>query len=289
MNHVVVFGSINVDLMVRVHRLPGAGETALASSTARLGGGKGANQALAIARLGLPVSLVGAVGADAEGKLALSALEGVDVSHVATVDAPTGLALITVDAHGENTIIVMAGANDLAPPPDAADTLVAQLELPLASVTAAISAATGLVILNAAPAVPLPDALLGSVDVVVVNEAEATSVTGRPTVEESIDLLRRGTRRGAIVTLGARGCLVGTADEVLMVHARPAAVVDTVGAGDAFVGALTWGLLEGKPLRDAAEIACVAGALAVTRAGARSSPTLGELRRELLREPDRGS
>ncbi len=281
---VTVVGSINVDVIVRAPRLPAAGETLLGSSVIRRPGGKGANQAVALARLGVPVSLIGAIGADADGAFSLSSLTSVDVTGVRTVDVPTGIALITVDDRGENTIVVVPGANTLAVAPAAADTLVTQLELPLPVVTAAVSGATGLVVLNAAPALPLPESLLERVDVLVVNQGEALAVSGRPVVEEALDYLQARVRRGVVVTLGAAGCLVRTAEGSVHIHGRPVVAVDTVGAGDAFVAALTWGLLSGRDLPHAAEDACVAGALAVTCDGARTSPTLDQLERALTDE-----
>ncbi len=277
MTAVTVVGSLNVDVVVRADRLPLPGETLLGSSVARLPGGKGANQAVALARLGVPVLLVGAVGADADGALCLSALPGVDASGVATVAAPTGLALITVDAAGENTIVAVPGANALASAPASADALVVQLELPLPVVTAAVSVATGLVVLNAAPALPLPPELLRLVDVLVVNETEALVVSGCANVDDALDNLHPLVRRGVVVTLGAAGCLVGSATGRVRIAGQSVTAVDTVGAGDAFVAALTWALLSGRSLTAAAEIACAAGAIAVTRLGARSSPTLAEL------------
>ncbi len=284
MTHVTVVGSINVDVVVRTAALPAPGETVLGSTVQRLPGGKGANQAVALARLGVPVSLVGAVGDDAEGRLSLGALDGVDVTRVDQVDAPTGLALITVDDTGENTIVVVPGANAHVVPPASADALVVQLELPLPTVAAAISAATGLVVLNAAPAMPLPAGLLRGVDVLVVNEHEALTVAGTTTVDAAIDLLLGQVRRAVVVTLGAAGCLAADAagrHEMPSPAVDAVDAVDAVGAGDAFVGALTWALLDGRSLPDAARIACVAGSIAVTRPGARSSPTSAELRSAL--------
>jgi ribokinase len=276
---VVVVGSINVDVLVSSPRLPAAGETVLGTAVARLPGGKGANQAVALRRLGLDVSLVGAVGGDADGRLSLEALTGVDVSGVRTVGTPTGLALITVDDAGENTIVVVPGANAEAVAPAAleADAVVLQLELPLPVVVATAAGARGLVVLNAAPAVRLPAALLGQVDVLVVNAGEARAVAGAATAREALEALRGRVRRGVVVTLGADGCLVGDAERAVAVPGRPAVVVDTVGAGDAFVAALTKALLDGYPVVEAARIACVAGALTVGRRGARSSPTQAEL------------
>lgn len=262
-----VVGSLNVDVVVRVPALPRPGETLLGSSVARLPGGKGANQAAALAALGVPVALVGAVGDDADGALCFSSLDGVDVSGVRRVAAPTGLALIEVDDAGENTIVVVPGANGLAEAPAVVGDLLVQLEVPLDVVTRSVERATGLVVLNAAPAAALPADLLAQVDVLVVNEGEAALLPADPPV-----------RRGVVTTLGSRGAVVAAADgSRTQVPAPVVRAVDTVGAGDAFVGALVAALLDGRDLVEATRHGCAAGALAVTRTGARSAPTRDEL------------
>ena len=289
---VLVFGSINVDVVVHTPRLPAPGETLIGSTVDRLPGGKGANQAVALARLGAIVSIVGAVGDDPDGALSVAALQGVDVTAVRTVDRPTGLALITVDRAGENTIVVVPGANELAVAPapgGPAEALVVQLELPLAVVAAAVAGACGLVVLNAAPAQPLPAALLAQVDVLVVNESEALVLSGAASVQDALATLLHQVRRGVVVTLGAAGCLVGCgsgeAGAVVRVAGHTVPAVDTVGAGDAFVAALTWALLQGCDLPDAAVFGCAAGAFTVTGVGARSSPSADELQQFLARQP----
>lgn len=274
---VTVVGSINVDVVVRVRRLPDQGETVPGSSMERLPGGKGANQAAALARLGVQTALTSAVGDDADGALSLAALAGVDVTSVRTVEAPTGLALITVEESGENTIVVVSGANGSVQPPRSCGALVVQLEIPMDVVAASVAAADGLVVLNAAPATALPDDLLAGVDVLVVNESEALVVAGRTTVTDALAALFPRVRRGVVVTLGAAGCLVATGSEPVAVPSPSVSAVDSVGAGDAFVAALTWQLLAGASLVDAATVACEAGALSVTRRGARATPTPAEL------------
>ncbi len=294
MTDVLVVGSVNVDVVVRVPRFPEVGETLFGRDVLRLAGGKGANQAVALARLGLSVSLAGAVGRDADGDLSLAALgsEGIDVTAVARADAATGMALITVDDAGENTIVVVPGANaDVrAPSRIEARAVVVQLEVPLPVVVSAVATARSagaLVVLNAAPAQPLPAELLRDVDVLVVNAGEAAALSGRAAgiVEPSgpaeagaaAQALRPLVRRGVVVTLGADGALV-CGDDLVHVPGLPAVAVDTVGAGDAFVGALTWALLDGLSLERAASIGCRAGAWTVAHRGARSSPTLAQLR-----------
>lgn len=275
MARVLVVGSINVDVVVSVTRLPAAGETLHGTSVAHLPGGKGANQAVALARLGLEVALVGAVGPDAS--LEDLTDEGVDVSAVARVAAPTGLALITVEDSGENTIVVVAGANALVQAPLSvdADAVVLQLEIPLQVVAATVLAARAagaLVVLNAAPALEVPAQVLRDVDVLVVNATEALLMAGAREPVEAARVLRPLVRQGVVVTLGASGCLV-LGDGLVSVPGVPAVAVDAVGAGDAFVGALTCGLLEGLGLAEAAALACRAGALAVAVRGARSAPS----------------
>ncbi len=275
MPRVLVVGSINVDVVVSVARLPSPGETLHGRSVAHLPGGKGANQAVALARLGLDVALVGAVGP--QTSLADLTAEGVDVSAVARVDAPTGLALITVEDAGENTIVVVAGANALVQAPTSvdADAVVLQLEIPLPVVSASVRSARevgALVVLNAAPAAAVPAEVLRDVDVLVVNATEALLMSGAADPVAAAVVLRPRVRQGVLVTLGAAGCVVVGDGGAVSVPGVVAQAVDAVGAGDAFVGALTWGLLEGLTLPEAAAVGCRAGALAVSARGARSAP-----------------
>lgn len=290
MHSVTVVGSINVDLVVRAAQLPAAGETVLGRGVERVAGGKGANQAVALARLGVAVDLVSAVGTDEHGAWVLASLEEVDRTGVATMPGPTGLALVTVDDAGENSIVVVPGANALVRPPARGTTnLVVQLEVPVDVVDAAVRAATGLVVLNAAPAVPLTAELLSRVDVLVVNETEALVLAGCADLEGALHILVPQVREGVVVTLGSAGCRVVTLTQTATVPARPvpaAELADTVGAGDAFVAALTWALLGGSSLTEAARVACTAGSLAVRRRGARSSPTHTELAAALVELDD---
>jgi len=273
---ITVVGSVNLDFVATAPTLPAPGETVTGATLARHPGGKGANQALAARRLGAEVVLVGRVGADAlaDEALALLRAEGVDLSACETdAQAPTGVALIAVSAEGENQIVVAPGANAAFAPgrlPAVIDgALVCQLELPVETVAAAVARASGFVCVNLAPAAELPDAVFARADLLVANEAEARFYGER---------LHRAAGLVA-VTLGARGAELWRGGERLAFAAPPpVAVVDTTGAGDCFVAALTVALLEGKGYEAALTFACRAGALATTRAGAQPSlPTRAEL------------
>ena len=281
---IVVFGSINVDLVARVPRFPRPGETLTGGSFAALPGGKGGNQALAARRAGANVTLIGAVGADAFASTALAVLvsAGVDVSRVRRTGGTSGVALIQVDAQGENCIAVIPGANADADPADVPDavlgpdtTLVMQLELPLAVVRAMTLRARSRgarIILNAAPARALPDEVLAAVDVLVVNEIEAASVSGEDHVDASAQS-RAGTlyRRygcATVVTLGAQGALAMAEGRLLRLPAPVVRVVDTTGAGDALAGALAAALDRGAAWPRALAEGVAAGSLACAAEGA---------------------
>ncbi|GEM90638.1 ribokinase [Oceanithermus desulfurans] len=292
---VLVVGSLNMDLVVAVERHPKPGETVIGGDLQRFPGGKGANQAVAAARLGARVRMVGRVGADAYGaelKRGLEA-EGIETAEVAEIEAPTGVALISVSADGQNAIVVSPGANARLRPEDLnperfaeAAVVVLQLETPLETVRRAAElgrAAGARVLLNAAPAQELPAELLAAVDVLVVNEFEAARVAGAPepeTPEEALALARELARRVplAVVTLGARGLVwAGTEGEGAL-PAFKVKPVDTTAAGDAFVGGLAAALAAGEPLEAALRFASAAGALAATRPGAQPSlPTADEV------------
>jgi ribokinase len=292
---VVVVGSVNVDLVVRVERLPGAGETVIGRDYARHHGGKGANQAIAAARLGASVAFVGAVGDDDLGRAALAALEaeGVDVGGVSVVaGVPTGVALIVVDASGENQIAVASGANAAV---DAANVkrslgssasaggdggdggdggvLLTGFELPgdavLAAARAAVERGMTLVI-NPAPARPLPGELVALGPLLVPNEHEAATLTGRADPAEACAVLAGLTGAPAIVTLGAAGALLCRGgDQIERLPAPAVDAVDTTGAGDTFMGALAAELATRSSLAGAARFAVAAASLSVTVAGAR--------------------
>ena len=281
-----VVGSINVDLVVRTPRLPGRGETVLGGPFDRYPGGKGANQAVAAARAGASVAMVGALGGDDHGRAMRAMLEGEGIGHggVRTIEgAATGVALITVEEGGENTIVVAGGANTQvddatieagAPAIRDADVLLMQLEVPIGA--AARAAAIGRdggtrVVLNAAPGAVLDRELLALVDVLIVNRGEAALVAGREATEAPEALAQALTRLGVgtvVVTLGSEG-VVALEEETL--HVAPTFrvnAVDTVGAGDAFAGALCARLAEGADLETAIRFGAAAGALATVTEGA---------------------
>lgn len=264
---VTVLGSVNVDLVVRAARLPREGETVLGREFRALYGGKGANQAVAAARLGAPVRFVGCVGDDEYGRAARENLVdlGVDVRRLKAVRGHTGIALIVVDDRGRNLITVAPGANSQARFRVSCDIALLQLETPF------VRPRANLVILNPAPARPVS---LEGVDVVIPNELEAEQLTGeRDPGKAARALVRMGARR-AIVTLGERGVFDGRLRPAFRVGA-----VDTVGAGDAFVGAFAAGLALSLP--DPVEFAQAAAALKVTRHGAQNVPSLKEVERFL--------
>jgi len=282
---VIVFGSINLDLVCRVARFPVPGETISGSSFSTFPGGKGANQALAAARAGASVRLFGAIGNDAFAPAATALLVsgGVDIQGVAKVDAPTGCATILVDDLGENCIVVVAGANAMADPrtvPDAALTaqtvLVLQQEVDGAANTALIARtrrAGARIILNAAPAHPISRELLRAIDMLVVNESEASALatvlgwTATPRAFAS-SATNAAPGLAVILTLGAAGALWVSAAQTLRTTAPEVHVVDTTGAGDAFVGTLAAAIDAGAPPAVALRRAVAAGSLACTAHGA---------------------
>ena len=284
---VVVFGSINLDLVARAERFPRPGETLAAESFAMYPGGKGANQALAAARAGAAVAMAGAVGEDAFAAPALSALAtgGVDLTRVRRVSAPTGVAVIAVAASGENTILVAAGANacvDAGAVPDdwlrAPAVLVLQHEVPAAANAAIAARAAGSgtrIVLNAAPARTIAPALLSAIDVLVVNETEMREVAQEHDLPADpvlfVEAHARRHGHAAIVTLGAAGIVAAERGARYALPAPAVDVVDTTAAGDAFVGALAAGLAHDLPLRLALGRAVAAGSLACARAGAQPS------------------
>ncbi len=283
---IAVVGSVNSDLVARVAHHPVPGETVLGSGHETMPGGKGANQAVAASRLGGNVSFVGRVGADEAGTTLATefAREGVDASHLTVdPDAPSGLAIITVDDAGENSIVVSPGANGRVSPTDvdaasailmAATVTLLQLEIPLPAVVAAAEASQGIVVLNAAPAAALPDALLAATDVLVVNRGELEALTGSDDPLSARNLPVPVT----VVTLGADGATVVRSQSEESMPSPLVTPVDTTGAGDTFCGAVAVGLAEGRSLEDSVRRAVVAGSLAVTAIGARSGmPTRPEL------------
>jgi ribokinase len=292
--YILVVGSSNTDMVVKTERLPGPGETVLGGSFVMAGGGKGANQAVAAARLGVEVVFVAKVGEDIFGKQAVESFkrEGIDTSYM-VVDPvhPSGVALISVDARGENCIVVASGANGNLLPADLAAAeekiknaawVLMQLEIPLATVEYA--AALGApVILNHAPACALPDDLLRKVAILTPNHKEAEMLSGvsivdKSSAERAAAVLAGKGVQTVIITLGADGALVLDGAGFLWVPAPAVTAVDTTAAGDVFSGALAVALSERRSMKDAVCFACVAAALSVTRMGAQSSaPTRGEV------------
>ncbi len=283
---ILVVGSINMDLVVRPPRLPLPGETILAGSFDTSPGGKGANQATAAALLGGPVAMIGRVGLDGFGDemLAGMASSGIDTGGIQpTPDAPTGVALITVDDRAENTIVVASGANMRLTPEDVAARedlfeqaalLVLQLETPVPSSLKAIELAHkhGMkVVLNPAPAQKLDAGMLRQIDYLIPNEGELMGLTGESSLEAGIRKAREIGVSTLVVTMGEQGALLVDESGEQMVPAFRVVPVDTVAAGDAFVGAFTVALSEGKTTREAARWACAAAAIAVTRKGAQPS------------------
>ena len=299
---IVVIGSANMDLVVKTERIPAPGETVLGGEFFELPGGKGANQAVAAARLGGNVTFVGRLGSDGFGDSLLMQLEsnGIDVSHVGrSTDAASGVALIGVDATGQNSIIVAPGANGLLTIGDieasrdaivAATVLVAQLEIPEEVVFHAIRIATDAgvcTILNPAPFASgrsLPADVLACVDVLVPNEHEAAAMLGiKPTAEPDFDemarqLLNLGAR-SVVITIGKEGAIVADHDGVSHVAAPTVTSVDSTAAGDCFAGGLAVGLSEGQTLLQAVRFASAAASISVTRLGAQPSlPYRSEVR-----------
>ncbi|MFD7390997.1 ribokinase [Streptomyces sp. NPDC059852] len=281
MTDIVVLGSTNMDLVTYVEKAPQRGETVTGREFRTIPGGKGANQATAAARAGGDVLMIGAVGNDTYGTRLRSALEqsGVDTDDLRTVEGPSGTAHIVVDDEGGNAIVVIPGANgtlDHLSPGDEgviadADTLLLQLEIPLAAVLAGARAARrhGVrTILTPSPAQPLPDELLGAIDLIVPNQHEAAALTGRTDPREAAGVLL-GLVPEVVVTLGASGSLYAARGaEPLTVPAPKVTAVDSTGAGDTFVGALAVALGEGRLMPDALTWASCAAALSVQREGA---------------------
>jgi ribokinase len=278
---VVVLGSANADLVVEVDRRPSAGETVLGSDTVVLPGGKGANTAVAAARLGAEVALLGAVGKDPYGDLLLGSLSsaGVDTSLVRRSDRPTGIAYITVTPDGENSIVVSPGANSALMAEDVelgdAKVLVASLEVPVSVVAHAIGVAAAQGIHSVVNLSPVARLELSTVDTLVVNEHEACWLLDGP--PDARRLLELGPR-AVVITLGARGAVIAFDDEHHEIPAPRVDPVDTTGAGDAFTGAIAAGIAAGADLVTAARRAVRVAAISVTRRGAQPSyPAVSEL------------
>lgn len=299
MARIAVVGSLNMDLVVQAPALPRPGETMLGGPFAKFPGGKGANQAVAAARLlartpGAAVTMIGAVGDDEfAGVLRTTLADAGVAARLQVAASPTGVGLITIEPRGENTIVVASGANAELTPGfvDAqagtiatADFLLLQLEVDLEVNERAVGLARlhGVrVILNTAPAQPLPDALMARVDVLVANRLEAQALTGLDPASRPERLLTALRARGpqvAIITLGEDGAVGMDGDAVVTQRGFAVASIDAVGAGDAFTGALAVALAEKRPLAAALRFACAAGAMATTKRGAMPSlPTRAEV------------
>lgn len=295
---IIVVGSINTDMVVMTNSFPNPGETLLAKQFLMNLGGKGANQAVAAARLGAQVTFVSKVGSDVFGTQAIDLLsqENIDVSFI-DIDSTTnsGVALITVDKSGENTIVVASGANAnlLYENTESFDGLInsntillMQLEIPIStieslSVFAKKRKAT--VVLNPAPAQSLPKTVLACTDILTPNQTEAESITGIKIIDETsahkaAKLIHEAGPKIVIITMGAKGVYVSSDNESFFMPAFRVNAVDTTAAGDVFNGALVVALSKGAPLRQAVEQACKAAAISVTRIGAQASaPTLKEI------------
>jgi len=295
---VVVVGSLNMDLVTRASRLPRAGETLIGQTFSTVPGGKGANQAVASARLGADVSMIGCVGTDAYGTQLREALrvEGIDCKAVSTVDGSSGVALIVVDDSSQNAIVIVAGSNGELTPASlqafdsvlqAADVIVCQLEVPMNTVGYALKRGRELgktVILNPAPAsAPLPAEWYASIDYLIPNESEAGALSG--VTVDSIDsakaaatqLIQAGAGK-VIITLGSQGALFTDGQGFEHLLAPKVRAVDTTAAGDTFVGGFAAALANGKSEAEAIRFGQVAAALSVTRAGAQPSiPTLHDV------------
>ncbi|MBQ9802176.1 MAG: ribokinase [Clostridia bacterium] len=301
MGNVLVVGSINVDYVIHTDRLPRLGETLVGRDFAMNFGGKGANQAVALAKSGCRVKMLGAVGNDTAGELAIKNLEdcGVDTAAVLRVARPTGAAVITV-CDGDNHIILDAGANDCITPEtvlknealfDWADVLVMQYEIPTPSVLCAAGLAKSkkkTVILNPAPAKEVDAALYALVDWLIPNEFEVQLITGiepssKSETARAMAALRQMGCKNAVVTLGKRGCAYHLADEVAYAGVFPVQSVDTTSAGDSFIGGFCTALCDKKDAAEAVLYASAVAAITVSRAGACVSiPTAAEVR-EFLR------
>lgn len=286
---VVVVGSINADLHLRVIRHPKPGETLLASGGTLSPGGKGANQACAAALAGAQTVLLGAVGSDdaTEPALRLLSRAGVELGHIVQLsETPTGLAVVTVDEHGENTVLVVPGANQCVsvdmvagwePIIRTADVVVVQGEIPPEASAAATGVAPHRVVVNLAPVVEVESALLLRADPLVVNEHEAKDALRQLTGQDAaspasmVEALLKAGVASVVLTLGAQGALVGQGATVHQIAAPQVVAVDTVGAGDAFVGALAARLDAGDVLLEAARYATRFAAYTVQRDGAQSS------------------
>ena len=299
MGKILVIGSLNIDMVMKVDHMPTAGETILCDGMKLVAGGKGANQACAAGRLGTDVTMLGAIGNDSHGEMQRDSLQrsGVDVSGLITKESvSTGTAFITVNKEGNNSIVVVQGANAQFTPEDIeahrdlleeCEIVILQLEIPMDTVLYAVKLARTLgktVILDPAP-VPehFPEELYQYVDIIKPNESELSRLTGiadaQNHLEEAVQIVKDHGVKNVLVTLGGDGVYLDTENEPpVHIPAKKVEVVDTTAAGDSFTAALAAMLLEGKTLKEAAEFANQVSAIVVTREGAQDSiPTLQEV------------
>lgn len=292
MSKIVVIGSINTDMVVRSSQLPFPGQTLMGHSFQTTGGGKGANQAVAAARLGAEVSLIARIGDDAFGKISIENFkkENINIENIYTDNnAPSGVAIIVVDDKGENIIVVAPGANatlnekDIQDAEDVikeADIVLFQLEIPMRTVAEGIRIAkkhNRMVMLNPAPAATIPKEIFRSVDIITPNQTEALMLTGiavndAVNAQHACDVLHGMGILTVIVTMGVQGAYVSSDNYKGLISGFTAGVVvDTVAAGDTFCGGLAIAIAEGKKIKDAVQFANAAAALSVTKAGAQAS------------------
>ena len=298
MNKVIVVGSVNMDITARTDKLPDTGETVAARSVEYLPGGKGLNQAVAAPNIGTPVVLAGCLGSDsfADELASFVRRHKIDVSCLRRSEKNSGIALITVDERGQNTIVVAPGSNaDVCPedvkklPVSPGDVVVCQFEIPPAAVAAAFAKARrygARTILNPSPVCPIPDEIFRNTDILIVNETELAFLsrenvdenTPAEKIADAAEKLKTDAEQTVIVTLGSRGALVAGSKDMLFVDSYKVPAVDTVGAGDCFAGVFAAKLAEGKDVGENVKTAARAAAVCVTRKGAAPAmPDAGEL------------
>lgn len=298
MNKVIVVGSVNMDITARTDKLPDTGETVAARSVEYLPGGKGLNQAVAAAKIGTTVVLAGCLGSDsfADELASFVRRHKIDVSCLRRSEKNSGIALITVDERGQNTIVVAPGSNaDVCPedvkklPVSPGDVVVCQFEIPPAAVAAAFAKARrygARTILNPSPVCPIPDEIFRNTDILIVNETELAFLsrenvdenTPAEKIADAAEKLKTDAEQTIIVTLGSRGALVAGSKDMLFVDSYKVPAVDTVGAGDCFAGVFAAKLAEGKDVGENVKTAARAAAVCVTRKGAAPAmPDAGEL------------
>ena len=298
MNKVIVVGSVNMDITARTDKLPDTGETVAARSVEYLPGGKGLNQAVAAAKIGTTVVLAGCLSSDsfADELASFVRRHKIDVSCLRRSEKNSGIALITVDERGQNTIVVAPGSNaDVCPedvkklPVSPGDVVVCQFEIPPAAVAAAFAKARrygARTILNPSPVCPIPDEIFRNTDILIVNETELAFLsrenvdenTPAEKIADAAEKLKTDAEQTVIVTLGSRGALVAGSKDMLFVDSYKVPAVDTVGAGDCFAGVFAAKLAEGKDVGENVKTAARAAAVCVTRKGAAPAmPDAGEL------------